>query len=139
MKTIALAMAFGFAGGAALSYSYTANKYEQRHAEYIKSVEQAEKVRADKSKEITDELYEKWRNAISVPVPDPVIRRVYVRANCPVQTDTGRGVDDGTNAVRVELAERTVQRVERVAIKHAKQYVKCAAQLAGTQAKLSAQ
>ena len=52
----------------------------------------------------------------------------------PIQ---GTGVDHGADDARVELAERTVRSVERVAIKHEQNYKKCAAQLAGAQALLS--
>ena len=56
-----------------------------------------------------------------------------------MQTDTGTGVDHGADGNRVELDERTVRSVERVAIKHEQNYKKCAAQLAGAQALLSAE
>ena len=103
----------------------------------VGSTAKAEQLRADKSKEQVDELYEKWRDAIVTPGPVTVVERLYVKAKCPVQADTGAGLDHGANDNRVELAERTVRSIERVAIKHEQNYKKCAAQLAGAQALLS--
>ena len=136
MKVIALAVVFGFIGGAIISYNQTANHYEAKAQELVKATEKAEQLRADKSKGQVDELYEKWRDALNVE-PVTVVERVLVRAKCPVQADTGAGVDHGADDARVELAERTVRSVERVAIKHEQNYKKCAAQLAGAQALLS--
>lgn len=132
MKIILSALAFGFLGGAALSYNQTAKHYEAEHAKYIASVERAEKKRIESVQEQVDEYYEKWRNALNVE-PVTVVERVFIRAKCPVQADTGTGVDHGADDARVELAERTVRSVERVAIKHKKQYEKCAAKLAAAQ------
>ena len=137
MKTTFLALAFGFIGGAALSYSQTAKHYEAKAQVLVKAIEKAEQLRAEKSKEQVDELYEKWRDAIVIPEPVTVVERVFVKAKCPVQTGAGTELDHGADAARVELAERTVRSVERVAIKHEQNYKKCAAQLAGAQALLS--
>ena len=79
MKTAVLAIAFGFIGGAALSYSQTAQHYEAKARKLVEATAKAEQVRADKSKEITDELYEKWRNAIATPEPVTVVERLYVK------------------------------------------------------------
>ncbi len=132
MKTIALALAFGFIGGAALSYSQTAQHYEKKAHDLLEATAKAEQIRADKSKDQVDELYEKWRDALNVE-PATVVERVLIRAKCPVQADTSAGLDHGADDNRVELAERTVRSVERVANKHKKQYEKCAAQLAAAQ------
>ena len=139
MKTTLLALAFGFIGGAALSYSQTAQHYEAKARKLVEATEKSEQIRADKSKDKVDELYEKWRDAIVTPEPVTVVERLYVKAKCPVQTDTSAGVDHGAYDARVELAERTVRSIERVAIKHEHNYKKCAAQLAGAQALLSAE
>ena len=139
MKAILIAAAFGLAAGAALSYSQTAKHYEAKAQELVKATEKAEQLRADKSKDITDELYEKWRDALVIPEPVNVVERLYVKAKCPVQTDTSAGLDHGADADRVELAERTVQNLERVAVKHEKLYKKCATQLAGAQALIRSQ
>ena len=139
MKTTFLALAFGFIGGAALSYSQTAKHYEAKAQVLVKAIEKAEPLRAENSKEQVDELYEKWRDAIVIPEPATVVERVLVRAKCPVQTSAGTELDHGADDNRVELAERTVRSIERVAIKHEQNYKKCAAQLAGAQALLSAE
>lgn len=139
MKTMLLTFAFGAVMGAGLAYTNTADHYEDKARTLREVTAKAEQERADKSKEITDELYEKWRDAIVIPEPVTVVERLYVKANCPVQTDTGSKLDHGANDARVELAERTVRSVERVAIKHEQNYKKCATQLAGAQALLRSQ
>lgn len=136
MKTIITTGLLCAVIGAALSYSQTAKHYEAKSRKLVEATEKAEKIRADKSKEQVDELYEKWRDALNVE-PVTVVERLYVKAKCPVQADTSAKLDHGANDARVELAERTVQSIERVAIKHEQNYKKCAAQLAGAQALLS--
>lgn len=138
MKTILIALAFGFIGGAFLSYSQIAQHYEAKASKLLEDTAKAEQLRADKSKEQVDELYEKWRDALNVE-PVTVVERLYVKAKCPVRADTSTGVDHGANDSRVELAERTVRSVTAVANKHKKQYEKCAAQLTGAQALIKAQ
>ena len=125
--------------GAAVGWMKAADHYEAEARKLLEDTEKAEQARADKSKEQVDELYEKWRDAIVTPEPVTVVERVYVKAKCPVQTDASAGVDHGANDARVELEERTVRSIERVAIKHEQNYKKCAAQLAGAQALLSAE
>lgn len=123
--------------GAAMGWMNAADHYEAKALELVEETEKAEQARADKSKEQVDELYEKWRDAIATPDPVTVVERVFIRSKCPVQADTSAGVDHGADDARVELAERTVRSIERVAIKHEQNYKKCAAQLAGAQALLS--
>ena len=121
--------------GAATGWMSAADHYEAKARKLVEATAMAEQIRADQSKEQVDELYEKWRDALNV---EPVtVERLYVKAKCPVQADTGTGLDHGANDNRVELAERTVRSIERVAIKHEQNYKKCAAQLAGAQALLS--
>lgn len=139
MKTMLISFGFGAVMGAGLAYTNTADHYEAKARDLLEVTAQAEQLRADKSKEITDELYEKWRDAIVIPEPVTVVERVLIRAKCPVQADTSAGVDHGADDNRVELAERTVRGIERVAIKHDQNYKKCAAQLAGAQALLRSQ
>ena len=136
MKTMIISFGIGAVMGAGLAYTNTADHYEAKARALRDATAQAEQIRADKSKEQVDELYEKWRDALNVE-PVTVVERVLVRANCPVQADTSAGVDHGAYDNRVELAERTVRGVGRVAIKHEQNYKKCAAQLAGAQALLS--
>ena len=137
MKTMLISFGIGAVMGAGLAYTNTADHYEDKARALRDATAQAEQVRADKSKEQVDELYEKWRDAIVIPEPVTVVERVFIRAKCPVQADTSAGVDHGADDNRVELTERTVRGIERVAIKHEQNYKKCAAQLAGAQALLS--
>lgn len=138
MKTIITTGLICAAIGAAIGWISAADHYEAKAQKLLEATAKAEQVRADKSKEQVDELYEKWRDALNVE-PVTVVERVFIRSKCPVQTDTGTGVDHGADDARVELAERTVRSIERVAIKHEQNYKKCAAQLAGAQALLSAE
>lgn len=139
MRSILLSLAFGCIGGALLAYNQTAQHYEAKARKLVESTAKAEQIRADKSKEQVDELYEKWRDAIVIPEPIVRVERVLVRANCPVQTNTGAKLDHGADDARVELAGRTVRSVERVAIKHERNYKKCATQLAALQQAVMAQ
>ena len=136
MKTIITTGLLCAVIGAVVGWINAADHYEARARKLAEDTEKAENIRADKSKEQVDELYEKWRDALNVE-PVTVVERLYVKAKCPVQADTSAGVDHGANDNRVELAERTVRSIERVAIKHEQNYKKCAAQLAGAQALLS--
>lgn len=119
MKTIALALAFGFIGGAALSYSQTAQHYEAKAQELVKATEKAEQLRADKSKEQVDELYEKWRDALNVEpvtVERVVTKRLYIKADCDVQTSGAGQMDNGSTEGIVRLgaeADRSVKQVIR--------------------------
>jgi glycerol kinase len=139
MKTIITTGLICAVIGAATGWMHAVDHYEAKARKLLEDTEKAEQVRADKSKEQVDELYEKWRDAIVTPEPVTVVERLYVKAKCPVQTDTGTELDHGTDDARVELAERTVRSIERVAIKHEQNYKKCASQLAGAQALLSAE
>lgn len=137
MKTMLISFGIGAVMGAGLAYTNTADHYEAKARALRDATAKAEQLRVDKSKEITDELYEKWRDAIVIPEPVTVVERVLIRAKCPVQADPSAKLDHGADDNRVELAERTVRGIERVAIKHEQNYKKCAAQLAGAQALLS--
>ena len=139
MKTIITTGILCATIGAAVGWINAADHYEAKARKLAEATEKAEQIRSDKSKDQVDELYEKWRDAIVTPEPVTVVERLYVKAKCPVQADTGTGVDHGADDARVELAERTVRSIERVAIKHEKNYKKCAAQLAGAQALLRPQ
>ena len=139
MKTIITTGLLCAAIGAAVGWMNAADHYEAKARALRDATAQAEQERTDKSKEQVDELYEKWRDAIVIPEPVTVVERLYVKASCPVQADPSTKLDHGSNDARVELAERTVRSVERVAIKHEQNYKKCAAQLAGAQALLSAE
>lgn len=139
MKTIITTGLLCAAIGAVGGWLNAADYYEAKARKLLDATAKAEQIRADKSKEQVDELYEKWRDAIVTPEPVTVVERLYVKAKCPVQADTGTKLDHGADDARVELAERTVRSIERVAIKHEQNYKKCAAQLAGAQALLRSQ
>ena len=121
MKTIALALAFGFIGGAALSYSQTAQHYEAKARELLEATAKAEQLRADKSKEQVDELYDKYKNALTVEpvvVERVVTKRLYIKADCDVQTSGAGQVDNGQAKGIVRLgaeADRSVKQVIREA------------------------
>ena len=117
MKVIALAVVFGFIGGAALSYSQTANHYEVKARKLAEATEKAEKIRADKSKEQVDELYEKWRDALNVEpvtVERVVTKRLYIKADCDVQADQAGKVDNGSTKGIVRLGEEADRSVKQV-------------------------
>ena len=117
MKTTLLALAFGFIGGAALSYSQTANHYEKKAQVLVKAIEKAEQLRADKSKGQVDELYEKWRDALNVEpvtVERVATKRLYIKADCDVQADQAGKVDNGQAKGIVRLGEEADRSVKQV-------------------------
>ena len=136
MKTTFLALAFGFIGGAALSYSQTAHHYEAKASELVKEQEKAEESRLRINKDVVDKLYEKYNEAITA---EPVVidRIVRVKATCPVQTDRSGTLDNAGTSIEVELARGVIRGVEQVAYKHKKKYETCALQLRAAQAKLA--
>lgn len=117
MKTILIALAFGFIGGAALSYSQTAQHYEKKERKLVEATAKAEKIRADKSKEQVDELYEKYKNALTVEpvvVERVVTKRLYIKADCDVQADRAGQVDNGQAKGIVRLGEEADRSVKQV-------------------------
>ena len=136
MKVIALAVVFGFIGGAALSYSQTAKHYEVKANELVKALEEAEDSRLLINKDVVDKLYEKYNETITA---EPVVidRIVRVKATCPVQTDRSGTLDNAGTPIEVELARGVIRGVEQVAYKHKKKYETCALQLRAAQAKLA--
>lgn len=119
MKTILIALAFGFIGGAVLSYSQTAKHYEAKARDLLDATAKAEQLRADKSKGQVDELYEKYKNALTVEpvvVERVVTKRLYIKADCDVQTSSAGQVDNGQAKGIVRLgaeADRSVKQVIR--------------------------
>ena len=117
MKTTFLALAFGFIGGAALSYSQTAQHYEAKARKLVEATAKAEQIRADKSKEQVDELYEKWRDALNVEpvtVERVVTKRLYIKADCDVQADQAGQMDNGRTKGIVRLGEEADRSVKQV-------------------------
>ena len=76
MKTMLISFAVGAVMGAGLAYTNTADHYEDKARKLVESTAKAEQLRADKSKEQVDELYEKWRDAIVIPEPVTVVERL---------------------------------------------------------------
>lgn len=130
LKVAAVALSVGLAAG----WWLTSNHHEVKHVRYVAGIERAEKLRIDKSKVVTDELYAKWKDAANA---DPVIveRIVRVRAAGPVQACEDGTLDNGNDATRVKLDGRIVRDIESLTKKHEKRYEKCAIQLRAAQVK----
>ena len=142
MKEILIAAAFGFAGGAALSYSQTANHYEakarQEQDAYVKAlVEIAD--RAVSYKKISEEYYADYQDAINRE-PTVVTERVFVRANCPANAtvDSGRELGNGAAIERVELHAETVGSATAVTDQAERDVLSCRAALHSLQRKIQA-
>ena len=117
MRSTLLSCAFGFFGGAALSYSHSANHYEAKARKLAEDTAQAEQLRVDKSKEQVDELYEKYKNALTVEpviVERVVTKRLYIKADCDVQADQVGQVDNGQAKGIVRLGEEADRSVKQV-------------------------
>ena len=84
MKTVIVALLFGFIGGAAVTYSQTSRHYETKANELVKAVEEAEDSRLLINKDVVDKLYVKYYETITAE-PVVVDRIVRVKATCPVQ------------------------------------------------------
>ena len=136
MKVIALAVVFGFIGGAIISYSQTAKHYETKATKLVKALEEAEDSRLLINKDVVDKLYEKYYETLTAE-PVVVDRIVRVKATCPVQTDRSGTLDNAGTPIEVELAGGVIRGVEQVANKHKKKYETCALQLRAAQAKLA--
>ena len=128
MKTIALAMAFGFLGGAALSHSYTANKYEAKAAKLAEAQRIAEQVRADATHTLSSKYYAIYQDAVSRE-PVTVVERVFVKANCPVRAASDAGVVNERDAAQVELTPEASRSVSEVEDWAERMYGECAAML----------
>lgn len=136
MKTMLITFAFGAVIGAGLAYTNTADHYEDKARALREATAKAEQVRADKTKEVTDALFEKWKSAVVVPEPVVMVERVFVKAAASVCPDQSREMDNGPNGVRVELESGTVRSLDAVADKHERLYKRCATQLKAAQALL---
>ena len=136
MKSIIVALFFGFIGGAAMSYSQTTKHYEAKANELVKALEEAEDSRLLINKGVVDKLYEKYYETLTAE-PVVVDRIVRVKATCPVQTDRSGTMDNARTPVEVELTGGVIRGVEQVAYKHKKNYETCALQLRAAQAKLA--
>ena len=142
MKSILLSFAFGFIGGAVLSYSQTAQHYEAKARKeqdaYSKALTEISQ-RADNYRSISEEYYADYQDAINRD-PTIVTERVLVRANCPTNAaaDTGRELGNGAEAERVELHAETVGSATAVTDQAERDVLSCRAALHSLQRKIKA-
>lgn len=142
MKTTFLALAFGFIGGAALSYSQTANHYEAKarkeQAAYSKALTEVNQ-RVEHYQSISEEYYADYQDAINRE-PTVVSERVFVRSSCPanVTADSSGGMGNGAEAERVELHEETVGSATAVTDQAERDVLSCRAALHSLQRKIKA-
>ena len=107
--------------GAAVGWMNAADNYEAKARKLVEATAKAEQLRADKSKEQVDELYDKYKNALTVEpvtVERVVTKRLYIKADCDVQADQAGKVDNGQAKGIVRLgaeADRSVKQVIREA------------------------
>ena len=142
MKEILIAAAFGFAGGAALSYSQTAKHYEAKalkeQVAYAKAMAEVNQ-RAEHYQTISKEYYADYQEAINRE-PTVVTERVLVRANCPANAtvDSGRELGNGAAVERVELHAETVGSATAVTGQAERDVLSCRAALHSLQRKIKA-
>ena len=140
MKTILIALAFGFLGGAALSYSQTAKhceaKARKEQAAYSKALAEVNQ-RVEHYKTISEEYYADYQEAINRE-PTTVTERVFVRANCPTNAtaDSGRELGNGAETERVELHAETVGGATAVTDQAERDVQSCRAALHSLQRKI---
>lgn len=117
MKTMLISFAVGAVMGAGLAYTNTADHYEDKARSLRDATVQAEQLRADKSKEQVDELYDKYKNALTVEpvtVERVVTKRLYIKADCDVQADRAGQMDNGQAKGIVRLGEEADRSVKQV-------------------------
>ena len=121
MKTIITTGLLCAVIGVAVGWMNAADHYEAKARKLLEATAKAEQLRADKSKEHVDELYDKYKNALTV---EPVVvervvnKRLYIKADCDVQTSGAGQVDNGPTEGIVRLgaeADRSVKQVIREA------------------------
>ncbi|MDY0191021.1 MAG: hypothetical protein RBR22_09840 [Desulfuromonas sp.] len=142
MKVSIIALIFGFIGGAALSYSQTAQHYEAKaskeQAAYAKALAEVNQ-RADHYRSISEEYYADYQDAINRE-PTVITNRVLVRAHCKTDAaaDTGRELGNGAEAERVELHAETVRSAAAVTDQAERDVLSCRAALHSLQRKIKA-
>lgn len=117
MKTLLITGALCAAIGAAVGWMNAADHYEAKARALRDATAQAEQIRADKSKEQVDELYEKYKNALTVEpvtVERVITKRMYIKADCDVQADQVGKVDNGQAKGIVRLGEEADRSVKQV-------------------------
>lgn len=117
MKDILIIGALCAAIGGAVGWMNAADHYEAKARKLVEATAQAEQIRADKSKEQVDELYDKYKNALTVEpvvVERVVTKRLYIKADCDVQADQAGQVDNGPAKGIVRLGEEADRSVKQV-------------------------
>ena len=141
MKTIITTGLLCAAIGAAIGWMNAADHYEAKARKLLEATAKAEQVRADKSKEVTDELYEKYKEALSiepVTVERVVTKRMYIKAACDVRAYQDGQVDNGQAGGIVRLGAEADRSVRQVIKEAEADYRKVKNQLAACLAKSSA-
>ena len=140
MRSILLMFAFGFIGGAALSYSQTAHHYEAKvqkeHDAYVKELDEVNQ-RVDHYRSISEEYYADYQEAINRE-PTIVTERVLVRAHCKTDAaaDSGRELGNAATVERVELHAETVRSATTVTDQAERDVLSCRAALHSLQRKI---
>lgn len=117
MKTIITTGLLCAVIGTAVGWMNAADHYEDKALKLVEATAKAEKIRADKSKDKVDELYEKYKNALTVEpvvVERVVTKRLYIKADCDVQADRAGQVDNGQAKGIVRLGEEADRSVKQV-------------------------
>ncbi len=123
-----------FLAGALLGALATAHYYDAKKVRAELKQSRANTEYNNAITELSNEYYKLYQDANNRK-PTVVFDGVRVQAKCNDTATTG--VDNGANAARVELAERTVRGIAAVAEKHATQYEQCAVRLRAAQGILS--
>lgn len=103
--------------GATVGWLNASDHYEAKARKLLEATAKAEQLRAEKSKEQVDELYEKWRDALNVEpvtVERVVTKRMYIKADCDVQADQAGQMDNGRAKGIVRLGEEADRSVKQV-------------------------
>lgn len=140
MKTIITTGALCAVIGAVIGWINAADHYDAKQrkidAAYTEALEEVNQ-RADHYKQISEEYYADYQNAINRE-PTIVTERVFVKANCPTTatTDSGGSVGDGAETQRVELHSETVRGATRVTDQAERDVLSCRAALHSLQRKI---
>src|SRR5678815_5249405 len=140
MRVIALAVVFGFIGGAALSYSQTAKHYEAKASReqdaYAKTLAEVSQ-RVEHYQSISEEYYADYQDAINRE-PTTVTERVFVRAHCKANAtaDSSGELGNGADSERAELHAETVRGATAVTDQAERDVQSCRAALHSLQRKI---
>lgn len=140
MKSILLTFAFGFIGGAALSYSQTAQHYEAKASReqdaYSKALAEVNQ-RVEHYQTISEEYYAGYQDAINRE-PTVVTERVFVKGHCKTDAaaDSGGELGNAAAVERFELHAETVESATRVTNQAERDVLSCRAALHSLQRKI---